>query len=83
MASGPKVRAGGATTQRPGRPDGRFGGPPAPTRTFGPDAKPATGDGRRKGKKSRKNYVDQEAVQANILKTLAGMKGGVRKRRAD
>ncbi|HLB54795.1 MAG TPA: translation initiation factor IF-2 [Gemmatimonadales bacterium] len=54
-----------------------------PARTFGPDAKPSTGDGRRKGKKSRKNYVDQEAVQANILKTLAGMKGGVRKRRAD
>ena len=78
-------------SSRPGRPDGgggpgaggRFGGPPAPTRSFGPDAKPSTGDGRRKGKKSRKNYVDQEAVQANILKTLAGMKGGGRKRRAD
>jgi translation initiation factor IF-2 len=27
--------------------------------------------------------VDQEAVQANILKTLAGMRGGVRKRRHD
>jgi len=82
-AGGPAGGPGGTTTQRPGRPDGRFGGPPAPTRTFGPDAKPATGDGRRKGKKSRKNYVDQEAVQANILKTLAGMKGGARKRRAD
>ncbi len=57
---------------------------PAPTRNFGPDAKPATGDSRRKGKKGRKNYVDQEAVQANILKTLQGMKGGSRgKRRSD
>jgi translation initiation factor IF-2 len=76
----------GATTQRPGRPDGsgRFAGPPAPARTFGPDAKPSGGDGRRKGKKGRKSYVDQEAVQANILKTLQGMKAGPRgKRRAD
>ena len=81
---------GGPSTQRPGRTDGggggnRFGGPPAsPTRSFGPDAKPSTGDGRRKGKKGRKSYVDQEAVQANILKTLQGMKGGPRgKRRTD
>jgi translation initiation factor IF-2 len=68
-----------------GRPAGRFGPSTAPpVRSFGPDAKPATGDGRRKGKKSRKNYVDQDAVQANILKTLQGMKGGARgKRRAD
>ncbi len=78
--------SGGPGTQRPGRSDasGRPGGPPAPTRNFGPDAKPATGDGRRKGKKGRKNYVDQEAVQANILKTLQGMKGSSRgKRRSD
>ncbi|HEV8600369.1 MAG TPA: translation initiation factor IF-2 [Gemmatimonadales bacterium] len=69
-----------------GRPPSRFGPPSSapPTRSFGPDAKPSTGDGRRKGKKSRKNYVDQDAVQANILKTLQGMKGGVRgKRRSD
>ena len=81
---------------RPPRPDmpggrgpggGRYGAPSSapPTRSFGPDAKPSTGgDGRRKGKKSRKNYVDQDAVQANILKTLQGMKGGARgKRRPD
>ncbi|HEX7024662.1 MAG TPA: translation initiation factor IF-2, partial [Gemmatimonadales bacterium] len=58
------------------------GAPPA--RTFGPDAKPAGSGDRKKGKKSRKNYVDQDAVQANILKTLQGMKGGARgKRRSD
>jgi translation initiation factor IF-2 len=57
----------------------------APARAFGPDApsKSAAASARRKGKKSKKNYVDHEAVQANILKTLAGMKGGPRKRRAD
>jgi translation initiation factor IF-2 len=69
-----------------GRPPSRFGPPSSapPARSFGPDAKPSTGDGRKKGKKSRKNYVDQDAVQANILKTLQGMKGGARgKRRSD
>jgi translation initiation factor IF-2 len=89
FSSSPGASPGGPSTQRPGRTDGggggnRFGGPPAPARTFGPDAKPSTGDGRRKGKKGRKSYVDQEAVQANILKTLQGMKGGPRgKRRTD
>ncbi|MGQ0701612.1 MAG: translation initiation factor IF-2 [Gemmatimonadales bacterium] len=86
FSSSPGGAAGAVTgppTQRPGRPDGRFAGAGAPTRTFGPDAKPQVGDGRRKGKKGRKSYVDQEAVQANILKTLAGMKGGIRKRRSD
>jgi translation initiation factor IF-2 len=66
--------------QRPG------GGPPgaAPGRVFGPDAPSRSAQGgRKKGKKSRKSYVDQDQVQANILKTLAGMKGGPRKRRAD
>jgi len=49
--------------------------PPGGGRTFGPDAQP--GGGRRKGgKRGRKNFVDQDAVQANIEKTLAGMKGG-------
>ncbi len=79
---GPPGRSGG-----PGGPPGRFGtstsGAP-PVRTFGPDAKPAGSGDRKKGKKSRKNYVDQDAVQANILKTLQGMKGGARgKRRSD
>ncbi|HEV8197469.1 MAG TPA: translation initiation factor IF-2 [Gemmatimonadales bacterium] len=79
---GPPNRSGG-----PGGPPNRFGPPAAgapPVRTFGPDAKPAGSGDRKKGKKSRKNYVDQDAVQANILKTLQGMKGGVRgKRRSD
>ncbi len=86
--SRPGSRPGSGRPDSSGRPPARFGAPPAagapPARTFGPDAKPSGGDGRRKGKKSRKNYVDQDAVQANILKTLQGMKGGVRgKRRSD
>jgi translation initiation factor IF-2 len=50
--------------------------PSGPTvRTFGPDAQP--GGGRKKGgKRGRKNFVDQDAVQANIDKTMAGLKGG-------
>src|SRR5687768_11418857 len=88
---GPGSRPGGGTG-RPGGPPsrsgppGRFAAPGAgapPARSFGPDAKPAGSD-RKKGKKSRKNYVDQDQVQANILKTLQGMKGGARgKRRSD
>jgi translation initiation factor IF-2 len=88
---GPGSRPGGGPG-RPGGPPsrsgppGRFAAPGAgapPARTFGPDAKPAGSD-RKKGKKSRKNYVDQDQVQANILKTLQGMKGGARgKRRSD
>ncbi len=56
-------------------------GPPAP-----PPQRPSTGAGapatgrppagRRKGRKGRRSAVDQEAVQANILKTLQGMRGG-------
>ena len=88
---GPGSRPGGpgrssGPPNRTGAPPGRFGAPSSgapPARTFGPDAKPAGSD-RKKGKKSRKNYVDQDQVQANILKTLQGMKGGVRgKRRSD
>jgi translation initiation factor IF-2 len=59
--SGPSVPGGPATGER--------------VRTFGPDAE--KGGGRKKGKKGRKSSVDQEAVQANILKTLQGMRGGV------
>jgi translation initiation factor IF-2 len=44
-----------------------------PVRQFGPDAQP--GGGRKKGKKGKKSFVDQDQVQANILKTLQGMKG--------
>jgi translation initiation factor IF-2 len=64
---------------RPGTPD--RGAPPA--RTFGPDAQ--KGGGRKKGKKGKHSSVDQDAVQANILKTLQGMKGpaGRKGRRSD
>lgn len=52
-----------------------------PRRSFGPDAAP--GGGRRKGgKKGKKNFVDQEAVQANILKTLHGLKGPTPRKRS-
>jgi translation initiation factor IF-2 len=74
-------RPGGPS--RPGTP-GRPGGErPAPTRTFGPDAE--KGGGRKKGKKGRRSSVDQEAVHANILRTLQGMKGpaGRKGRRPD
>ncbi len=86
---------GGQTSRGPG--GGRPGGPPRtggparsgppaaggpPARTFGPDAQ--KGGGRKRGKKGKKSFVDQEAVQQNILKTLQGMKGGSsRRRRAD
>ena len=93
--SGP--RTGPGNSQRPGGPRPVFsssapgGGParpgadrPAPARTFGPDAE--KGGGRKKGKKPRRGFVDQDAVQANIAKTLQGLKGpGGRKggRRSD
>ncbi|MGE5091066.1 MAG: translation initiation factor IF-2 [Bacillota bacterium] len=79
----PPARDGGA---RPGGPRPVFsssapgGGParpgadrPAPARAFGPDAE--KGGGRKKGKKGKRSSVDQEAVQANITRTLQGMKG--------
>ncbi|HEY9443556.1 MAG TPA: translation initiation factor IF-2, partial [Gemmatimonadales bacterium] len=55
----------------------RPGQPAAPARTFGPDAE--KGGGRKKGKKGKRASVDQDAVQANILRTLQGMKGPGRK----
>ena len=58
-------------------PPQRSSAPPSnsgpPVRQFGPDAQP--GGGRKKGKKGKKSFVDQDQVQANILKTLQGMKG--------
>jgi len=56
---------------RPGAGPDRGAAPPA--RQFGPDAE--KGGGRKKGKKGKRSMVDQDAVQANILKTLQGMKG--------
>ena len=83
-------RPGGPGGQRPGgpRPGGPGGARPgaaapgAPvtgdrSRNFGPDAQKG---GARKKKKGRKTGVDQDAVLANIEKTLAGMhRGTVRK----
>jgi translation initiation factor IF-2 len=70
---------------RPGgpRPGGPGGAPPGPStaerpRTFGPDAE--KGAARKKGKKGRKSSVDQDAVLANIEKTLAGMHRGTVKK---
>jgi len=84
-------RQGGTRPAGPGRPGGpprtggpsRAGGPPGaatgdrPARSFGPDAQ--KGAARKKGKKGRKSSVDQDAVLANIEKTLAGMRGPVRR----
>jgi translation initiation factor IF-2 len=74
----PPRTAGPARPGAPGRPDRT-----APVRTFGPDAE--KGAGRKKGKKGKRSLVDQEAVHANILRTLQGMKGpaGRKGRRTD
>jgi translation initiation factor IF-2 len=68
-----------AAPSRPGGPSRPGTGPDRgaapPPRQFGPDAE--KGGGRKKGKKGRRTSVDQDAVQANILKTLQGMKGPV------
>ncbi len=49
---------------------------PAPPRPGEERPAPAAGPaGRRKGKKGRRGYVDQDAVQENIAKTLQGLKG--------
>ncbi len=76
---------GGQRPGGPGRPAGPGGAPGAPAaRNFGPDAPSRSAQGgRKKAKRGRKSYVDQDQVQANILKTLQGMKGGPRKRRSD
>jgi translation initiation factor IF-2 len=72
---GPPPRSGA-----PGRPGADRA---APVRTFGPDAE--KGGGRKKGKKGKRSSVDQEAVHANILRTLQGMKSpaGRKGRRTD
>jgi translation initiation factor IF-2 len=77
---GPKpVFSSSAPPASPGRsgPPSRPGQPAAPARSFGPDAE--KGGGRKKGKKGKRASVDQDAVQANILRTLQGMKGMARK----
>jgi len=78
VGSPPSARPGGPPSRGP-----QTGGRDAPQRNFGPDAQP--GGGRKKGKKGKRSQVDQEAVLANISKTLQGMRGKeVRKgRRSD
>jgi translation initiation factor IF-2 len=90
---GPKPVFSSSAPAAPARPGGpsRPGTPPRPggdrnappVRTFGPDAE--KGGGRKKGKKGKRSSVDQEAVHANILRTLQGMKGpaGRKGRRTD
>ena len=81
-----------SSPSRPGAPSRPSGGPPQrpgsdrsapPVRTFGPDAE--KGGGRKRGKKGKRSSVDQDAVQANIMRTLQGMKGpaGRKGRRTD
>jgi translation initiation factor IF-2 len=70
------------SSSAPSAPATRMPGAPATgerARNFGPDAE--KGGGRKKGRKGRKSSVDQEVVQANILKTLQGMRGAARKGR--
>jgi translation initiation factor IF-2 len=75
------ARPGPSRPSAPARPGADRNAPPV--RTFGPDAE--KGGGRKKGKKGKRSSVDQEAVHANILRTLQGMKGpaGRKGRRSD
>ncbi|HET7423065.1 MAG TPA: translation initiation factor IF-2 [Gemmatimonadales bacterium] len=75
-SSAPPAQRGTGAPSRPGAP-ARPGQTAPPARTFGPDAE--KGGGRKKGKKGKRASVDQDAVQANILRTLQGMKGPGRK----
>ena len=90
-SSGPQRGGQGGPGGRPrpvfssSSPPPQRSGAPAPSsgptvRQFGPDAQP--GGGRKKGKKGKKSFVDQDQVQANILKTLHGMKGGPQRRKS-
>src|SRR6185437_5739503 len=82
-SSAPPAPPRSAAPPRPGSPARPGSDRAAPVRTFGPDAE--KGGGREKGKKGKRSSVDQEAVHANILRTLQGMKGpaGRKGRRAD
>ena len=91
-SSAPAAPSRPSSPQRPGAParPGQGGGQrpgsdrnAPPVRTFGPDAE--KGGGRKRGKKGKRSSVDQDAVQANIMRTLQGMKGpaGRKGRKAD
>ena len=71
--SRPKPVFSSSGPSAPARPPAERGAAP-PARQFGPDAE--KGGGRKKGKKGKRSSVDQEAVQANILRTLQNIKGG-------
>ncbi len=80
---GPKpVFSSSFSSERPAPSRGGSGGPPAATPSSGESQGGAGGRPGKKGKKGRRSQVDQDAVQANILKTLQGMKGGAGKKRA-
>ena len=91
-SSAPAGPSRSGSPSRPGAPSRPGGGAPQrpgsdrtapPVRTFGPDAE--KGGGRKRGKKGKRSSVDQDAVQANIMRTLQGMKGpaGRKGRRTD
>ncbi|MEO8089320.1 MAG: translation initiation factor IF-2 [Gemmatimonadales bacterium] len=91
-SSAPANQSRPSSPSRPGGPSRPSSGPPQrpgsdrsapPVRTFGPDAE--KGGGRKRGKKGKRSSVDQDAVQANIMRTLQGMKGpgGRKGRRTD
>src|SRR4051795_2282676 len=71
-SSAPPAPPRSGAPARPGAPNRPGGDRTAPVRTFGPDAE--KGGGRKKGKKGKRSSVDQEAVHANLLRTLQGMK---------
>src|SRR6185312_11324317 len=79
-SSAPPAPPRSAAPPRPGAPARPGSDRAAPVRTFGPDAEKGGG-----GKKGKRSSVDQEAVHANILRTLQGMKGpaGRKGRRPD
>ncbi len=83
---GPKpVFSSSFSSERPAPSRGGSGGPPAATPSSGESQGGAGGRPGKKGKKGRRSQVDRDAVQANIEKTLQGLKGGAGKkvRRAD
>ena len=85
---GPKpVFSSSFTSERPAPSRSGSGGPPsaAPSTTDSSQGGGAGGRPGKKGKKGRRSQVDRDAVQANIEKTLQGLKGsaGKKVRRAD
>jgi len=82
-SSAPAAPSRPSAPSRPGAPQRPGADRAAPVRTFGPDAE--KGGGRKRGKKGKRSSVDQDAVQANIMRTLQGMKGpaGRKGRRTD